>query len=642
MARKRKGLARKQMRVAPYFVSLLVITGLLWLVVFAGVGFKGFPGPRLGLDLQGGMTMTLKASLPDGGVPDADSMALARQIIENRVNGTGVAEPEVFVEGSDNIVVNVAGKETDREELRKIGAPAELRFREVLMGPVEDYTAQDPADFEKAPDDEASPTDDSSSSEEEADADGDATDGDSADEADDETAPSDDASPSTEQGADPADVDSSIEQRREEVFAKLGDDLVANAQDLVEQQASTGQPLTRDQIIQMGVMQTFAPFGDLEPDEVAVLPPDMQFYIPTIGCGQLTGRTPGTIADPEEQVVACESPDEQTKEAAEEANQNAPYAKYLMANARVLGEDVSSAAIQPDQSNPGKWAVSITFSGAGTDKWTSLAADTVNRNVAIVLDNEVISAPTIQPGAASGGQVEITGDFTADGARLLSEQLKYGALPAAFSVETIDVVSATLGLSQLEAGLIAGGIGLLLVVLYCLAYYRFLGLVVIASLLVATVLIYPMVVMLGQQIGLTLTLAGIAGFIVAIGITADAFVVMFERLKDEIKEGRSARSAVPRAWIRARRTIVSANVVNFMSAVVLYILGIGVVKGFAFALGLSTIAGIILVFLFTHPLVSLLSRGKILDSRRMSGIHVGSSSGPRPTVGSMSAANAKD
>jgi preprotein translocase subunit SecD len=181
-------------------------------------------------------------------------------------------------------------------------------------------------------------------------------------------------------------------------------------------------------------------------------------------------------------------------------------------------------------------------------------------------------------------------------------------------------VSATLGTAQLKAGLLAGGIGLLLVVIYSLIYYRALGLVTIASLLVSGALTYGCLVMLGTQIGFTLSLAGIAGFIVAVGITADSFVVFFERLKDEVHEGRSVRVAVPRAWVRARRTILSADTVSFLAAAVLYYFTTDEVRGFAFTLGLSTILDLVVVFLFTHPLVSLLSRSKAFGSARFTGL----------------------
>src|SRR2546430_1687025 len=172
----------------------------------------------------------------------------------------------------------------------------------------------------------------------------------------------------------------------------------------------------------------------------------------------------------------------------------------------------------------------------------------------------------------------------------------------------------------MKYGLLAGGIGLILVVVYCLSYYRALGLVVIASLIVSGSLIFGSLVLLGRYIGFTLSLAGIAGFIVAIGITADSFVVFFERLKDEVKDGRTIRSAVPRAWLRARRTILSADAVSFLAAAVLYLLAAGPVKGFAFTLGMSTIIDLLVVFLFTHPLVALLARSSAFTSPRFSGL----------------------
>ena len=198
--------------------------------------------------------------------------------------------------------------------------------------------------------------------------------------------------------------------------------------------------------------------------------------------------------------------------------------------------------------------------------------------------------------------------------------LKYGALPLTFQQQEALTVSPTLGTDQLKAGLLAGGIGVVLVFLYSLVYYRALGLIMIASLILSGILVYAVLVILGRQIGFTLTLAGVAGFIVAIGITADSFVVFFERLKDEIREGRTPRSAVPRAWIRARRTILSADTVSFLAAAILYYLAAGNVKGFAFTLGMSTILDLVIVFLFTHPVVALAARSHTFMSPRISGL----------------------
>jgi preprotein translocase subunit SecD len=212
------------------------------------------------------------------------------------------------------------------------------------------------------------------------------------------------------------------------------------------------------------------------------------------------------------------------------------------------------------------------------------------------------------------------GDIDENSSKVLATQLKYGSLPLSFTTENVEGVSPTLGLQQMRYGLLAGAIGLILVVLYCLFYYRALGLVVVASLAVSGGVIFACLVLLGRMIGFTLTLAGIAGFIVAIGITADSFVVFFERLKDEVKDGRTIRSAVPRAWVRARRTILSADAVSFIAAAVLYLLAAGPVKGFAFTLGMSTLIDLLVVFLFTHPLVTLLARSSTFTSPRFSGL----------------------
>jgi preprotein translocase subunit SecD len=235
-----------------------------------------------------------------------------------------------------------------------------------------------------------------------------------------------------------------------------------------------------------------------------------------------------------------------------------------------------------------------------------------------VLDGRVISAPEIQ--GTINGRTSITGQFNQDSATALANSLKYGALPLTFTQGQALTVSPTLGSDQLRAGMLAGGIGLVLVVVYSLIYYRALGLVTIASLAISGVLTYACLVILGRQIGFTLTLAGIAGFIVAVGITADSFVVFFERLKDEVREGRTMRSGVPRAWVRARRTILSADAVSFLAAAILYYLAAGEVKGFAFTLGMSTVLDLVIVFLFTHPLVSVASRSATFSSARFSGL----------------------
>ncbi|MBA2323404.1 MAG: protein translocase subunit SecD, partial [Pseudonocardiales bacterium] len=237
---------------------------------------------------------------------------------------------------------------------------------------------------------------------------------------------------------------------------------------------------------------------------------------------------------------------------------------------------------------------------------------------AFVLDAQVVSAPRIA--APIFGSTQITGSFSQAEARDLAGVLKYGSLPLSFGTSDAETVSATLGLASLEAGLLAGGIGLALVFVYCLFYYRALGVLTILSLVCSGAVVYAMLVLLGRSIGFTLDLAGVAGFIVAIGITADSFVIFFERLKDEVREGRSFRNAVPRSWVRARRTILSADAVSFLASAVLYILAVGQVRGFAFTLGMSTVLDLVVVFLVTHPLVAAASKSKVLSSPTWSGL----------------------
>ncbi|MCW2742248.1 MAG: secD, partial [Blastococcus sp.] len=292
-------------------------------------------------------------------------------------------------------------------------------------------------------------------------------------------------------------------------------------------------------------------------------------------------------------------------------------AKYLLGPAVVEGTDVTDASPGTRQGT-GEWIVQLDFNGAGSKAWAAYTSANVGKNVGITLDGRVISAPTINQAIAGG--TEISGSFTQETATDLANQLKYGALPLSFTQATAQSISTELGAEQLHAGLIAGAIGIALVFLYALVYYRLLGLVMIASLVLSAVVVYACLVLLGRGIGFTLSLAGIAGFIVSIGITADSFVVYFERLKDEIREGRTLRSAVPRAWVRARRTILSADAVSFLAAAILYVLAIGDVKGFAFTLGMSTVLDLVVVFLFTHPLMAVLARYRSFGSSRISGL----------------------
>jgi|UniRef100_UPI00404B70B5 preprotein translocase subunit SecD len=293
-------------------------------------------------------------------------------------------------------------------------------------------------------------------------------------------------------------------------------------------------------------------------------------------------------------------------------------AKYILAGAEVLGRQVSKATAGVDTTTGGSWFVSLTFNGEGTKAFGDQTARVVSltapqNQVAIVLDGLVVSAPRINE-AIRGGSAQITGNFTQVEAQDLANVLKYGSLPLAFDRGEVQQVSPTLGADQLSAGLLAGGLGLGLVLLYSVLYYRGLGLVTVGSLTVAAGMIYLLVLLLGEWIGFTLTLAGIAGIIVAIGITADSFIVYFERIRDELREGRSLRSAVETGWVRARRTIVVADSVSIIAAVLLYFLAVGGVRGFAFTLGLTTLVDLLVIFAFTKPMMTILSKWKFYAS----------------------------
>ena len=286
--------------------------------------------------------------------------------------------------------------------------------------------------------------------------------------------------------------------------------------------------------------------------------------------------------------------------------------KYILAGAEVLGRQVSKATAAVDTTTGGNWFVSLTFNGEGTKAFGDQTARVVSltapqNQVAIVLDGLVVSAPRINE-AIRGGSAQITGNFSQVEAQDLANVLKYGSLPLAFDRGEVQQISPTLGADQLNAGLLAGALGLGLVLLYSLLYYRGLGFVTFGSLAIAGGLMYLLILLLGEWIGFTLTLAGIAGVIVSIGITADSFIVYFERIRDEIREGRSLRSAVESGWVRARRTIIVADSVSIIAAALLYFLAVGGVRGFAFTLGLTTLIDLIVIFAFTKPMLTVVAK----------------------------------
>jgi preprotein translocase subunit SecD len=540
-----------------------VLAGLM-VVLYALVFFTGDSAtPKLGLDLEGGTQVTLQAQTADKRAPSSASLDQARQIIEQRVNGLGVAEAEVVTQSPDRIVISVPG--TNGDAAKSVGQTAQLRFRPVIT-----------SGAAAAPATTATPAAGASGS----------------------------ASPSASGSASPKASAAPSGSASPQGFAPAPASSAATSAPAVTAPAVTASAPVPASTADTSIPTT--PPAGVDAKQYAAAVAAYQKLTCTANAGASS-----SLDKPTDVIASCD------KNGA---------AKYLLAPAIIEGTDISGAsAVAPTSTSP-QWTVALDFKSKGQTTWANYTAahnstatpnDPAN-NVAFVLDGKVISAPTIQ--GTINGQTQITGSFTQSDASDLANVLKFGALPLTFTQPDSLTVSPTLGTDQLRAGLLAGGIGVALVFIYSLLYYRALGLVMIASLILSGILVYAVLVILGRQIGFTLTLAGIAGFIVAIGITADSFVVFFERLKDEIRDGRSPRSAVPRAWVRARRTILSADAVSFLAAAILYYLAAGTVKGFAFTLGMSTVLDLVIVFLFTHPVVTLFARNKAFMSPRVSGL----------------------
>ncbi|MFN2506576.1 MAG: protein translocase subunit SecD [Acidimicrobiales bacterium] len=302
-------------------------------------------------------------------------------------------------------------------------------------------------------------------------------------------------------------------------------------------------------------------------------------------------------------------------------------ARYHLGPADVTGRALSSAraTVEP---NTGTWEVEFSLTSGGTKQWNDMAAKVGQGNqIAIDLDGEVKSAPSLET-TNFPGKGRITGNFSQREAKDLALVLRYGALPVQLDQQTVQTVSATLGKESLRAGLIAGLVGLMLVALYMVVYYRALGLVVWLGLLVSGALMYSLITLLGETSGLALTLAGATGIIVSVGVTVDSYVVYFERLKDEIRSGKTIRSSVDRSFSRAYRTILAADAASFIGAVVLYLLSVGSVRGFAFFLGLSTLLDVFIAYFFTRPMVVLLGRNRLFTEARWLGVARGLAAAP--------------
>lgn len=334
--------------------------------------------------------------------------------------------------------------------------------------------------------------------------------------------------------------------------------------------------------------------------------PEIQKEFDELDCSSAF-REPGQIDDPKIPLVTCDV---------------SGTAKFILGPVEVDGANIADASNGTVQSSTGAstntWAVNLEFDPEGSTAFATVTQrlfplDLPRNQFAITLDGFVITAPTTQA-VISNGSAQITGSFDRDSSKVLADQLKYGSLPIGFEVQSQENISATLGQDQLTSGLIAGLIGLLLVVIYSAFQYRGLAIVTIGSLVVAAVLVYLLIAFLSWRQGYRLSLAGVAGLIVAIGITVDSFIVYFERVRDEIREGRNLEVAVENAWRRSIRTILASDAVSFTAAATLFLLTVGNVRGFAFTLGLTTIVDLVVVLLFTHPLLRLLARTRFFSS----------------------------
>ncbi|WP_293698469.1 protein translocase subunit SecD [uncultured Agrococcus sp.] len=557
-------MGKKRARVGRALIWLFVIGALL-----AGVNQysvhqgQGSWAPQLALDLEGGTQIMLAPLTEEGAQVSTEQLNQAVGIIRQRVNASGISEAEVTTQGGQNIVVSIPGVPDDatRERLQ---ASAQMEFRPVL-------TVQPAGDGQQSPetelpddgellDEDGNPIDLEELLSEDPEGEGTEGEGTEGEEPGSAVMNATDTEPSdepTDEGETPTGDPESTEEPAEEQEPTDGSDTAWITEELAEEFMA----FTCDQV-----------------DRSVPLPSDRAV---------VTCSTDGTM-------------------------------KYILGPVEVWGADISNAdvgqASTPQGVPTGEWAVNLEFNSNGTAGFRGVTERITNleepRNqFAVVLDNTVLIAPASNA-VITNGQAQITGNFSQEGAQTLADQLKFGALPIGFQVQSEETISPRLGESQLQAGLIAGLIGLLLVVVYSLFQYRALGLVTVLSLLIAAALTYLVITFLSSTQGYRLSLAGVTGLMVAIGITADSFIVYFERIRDELRDGKTLINAVDSGWKRALRTIVASDVISLLAAVVLYMLAVGNVQGFAFTLGVTTVIDLVIVALFTHPVVQLLARTK--------------------------------
>ena len=548
------------------------------------------PYPDLALDLKGGTQLILTPTVTAGGQREItdDDITQAISIIRNRIDASGVSESEISSMGNSNIMVSIPGTPS-QEQLDLIRASSQMNFRPVLrMGLAQtDAPVQDP------------------------------------------NAQSGDASAT--------DAQSGATTQSGEVTAQSGEDAQSGQAGAVASQS--GQTELRSTAVDAAVAMSFA---DKDGDGVLSDTPAEQ----PENASSLQWETEQVLYDfltldcsASADVKRVEGPADKPYAACDDSGR----IKYILGPVTVPGSDLKSATAglvrTQTGGSTGAWSVSLQFNNDGAEKFKESSeilygfhdsdpeaggnggAGTPDRNhFAVVLDGTVITAPSMNS-IIPTGQAEITGNFTAATSRTLANQLSFGSLPLNFEVESEQQISATIGTDHLTVGLWAAMIGFLLVILYLIWQYRGLAIISAGSLVVASIITYLVNTLLSWWMGYRLSLAGVAGLIMAIGVTTDSFIVYFERVRDEVRDGRPLRAAVEEGWDRAKRTILVSDAVNLVAAVVLYLLAVGGVQGFAFTLGVTTIIDIAVIFLFTHPMMELLIRMRFFgEGHKFSGL----------------------
>ncbi len=640
--RARRAPAAKPKRTL--FLLFLIIAAL-----FGGIAAttvwgnpKGQWTPKLGLDLEGGRQVVLEPVLGAGQKVNSGQVNQAVNIIRQRVDGTGVAEAEVSTLGDKSIVVAIPGNPS-KAILDSLAQSSKLTIRAVIAvgDPADAAAAATPSASTTKPATTTSPSASSSSS----------TTSGASGSASSTSAPSSSTSSSASSTASSTSANAPFP----EAYAAATSTPAAPTASSTSKAASTTAPAaTSAQPTLPGgaaasSSTTEAPVQPTLPGAadagIPESPSDVQWAAKPVSqtwianglakkgttyqqlATQVTCRNTdpkkGTLASKWREVSAAAPEGQPTVACSKEGD-----AVYLMGPVEVDGSTITNASFgQRTNANgvaTGEIAVNLEFNSKGakafgemTRRIAALQGD--QNKSAINVDGVVISAPGTN-GPILDGRAEISGGFTSASAKTLADQLKFGALPFSFKELTSDQISPQLGTDQLQKGLLAGLIGMLLVVLYSLFQYRALGMVTVASLLVAAGLSYGAVTFLGFANNFRLTMAGITGLIVSIGITADSFIVYFERVRDEVRSGRPLRAAVETGWARARRTIIISDAVNFLAAAVLYVLSESSVKAFAFTLGVTTLIDLLVVMMFTHPTLSLLARTKFFgDGHKWSG-----------------------